>query len=168
MAGGRVQIGAVYAELKQLLFREARLLDLTQYEDWLQLLSGRIRYWAPVRSNVEREDFASPSLLTLFDDRKSDLVLRVKRIRTSYALSEQPASRARRLVTNVEVLSADDRAAVVSSNFLVAVSRWNNPARIYSGQRQDRWARTADGGWLLEDRRLVFDLSTTQNLSFLV
>lgn len=157
----------MYAELKQLLFREARLLDLTQYEAWLELLSGRIRYWAPVRSNVDHEDFASPSLLTLFDDRKADLVLRVKRIRTGYALSEQPASRARRLVTNVEVLSADERAAVVSSSFLVTVSRWNNPARIYSGNRTDRWVRANDA-WMLEDRRVLFDLSTTQNLSFLV
>lgn len=157
----------MYFELKQLLFREARLLDHTQYEDWLELLSGRLRYWAPVRTNIAVEDFTSPALLTLFDDRKSDLVLRVKRIRTGYALSEQPASRARRFISNVALLASDDTSASLASSFLVTVSRWNTPTRIYSGSRLDRWVRGAQG-WVLEDRRLVFDLSTTHNLSFLV
>jgi 3-phenylpropionate/cinnamic acid dioxygenase small subunit len=157
----------VRTEIGQLLFREARLLDLTQYEAWLEMLSMRVRYWAPVRSNLPKEDLDSPNLLTLFDDRRPDLVLRVKRIRTGYALSEQPASRTRRLITNIQVVPSDDQAIHVESSFLVTVSRWNTPTRVYSGVRHDRWARSGES-WLLEDRRILFDLSTTHNISFIV
>jgi|JI10StandDraft_1071094.scaffolds.fasta_scaffold749570_2 3-phenylpropionate/cinnamic acid dioxygenase small subunit len=162
-------MAGVQEVVERLLYTEARLLDRTEYEAWLELLSPRIRYWAPVRRNLAVEALDDPALLSLFDDRKADLALRIKRMRTGYALSEQPASRARRLVTNVIVdqVAEDGTGAHVSSSFLVTVSRWDQPARLYSGARRDRWSRGASG-WLLEERRILFDLATTQNVSFLV
>ncbi len=153
---------------EQLLFREARLLDEQAYEAWLELLSDRLRYWAPVRSNVDVETFDKPGLLALFDDRKADLSMRVRRLRTGHAHAEKPPSRVRRLISNVLILGQDAAGAVeVASSFLVTVSRWEQPAKVYSGGREDRWAREGER-WVLESRRIVFDLSTTDNMSFLV
>ena len=92
------------------------------------MLSDRVRYHAPVRQNIENEDLERPRLLTLFDDRKADLVMRIKRIRTGHAHSEQPATRVRRVVSNVCVLSCDHEIAQVESSFLMTVSRWERPA----------------------------------------
>jgi 3-phenylpropionate/cinnamic acid dioxygenase small subunit len=152
---------------ERLLFTEARLLDQTRYEEWLAMLSDRVRYRAPVRSNLDEEDLAAPRLLTLFDDKKSDLVTRVKRIRTEHAHAEQPPSRVRRLVSNVFVVEANEDSARISSSFLVTVSRWDQPAKVFSGSREDRWD-VEDGAWKLAERTIVFDLSTTQNVSFLL
>lgn len=38
-------------EIEQFLYREARLLDDRQFQEWLDLLTDDIRYWMPVRSN---------------------------------------------------------------------------------------------------------------------
>lgn len=152
---------------EQLLFREARLLDEQAYEPWLELLSDRLRYWAPVRSNVDVETFDKPGLLALFDDRKADLSMRVRRLRTGHAHAEKPPSRVRRLISNVLILGQDDAGVQVASSFLVTVSRWEQPAKVYSGGREDRWIKDGDR-WLLEARRILFDLSTTDNMSFLV
>lgn len=155
------------ATLQQLLFHEARLLDQRAYEAWLELLSDRLRYWAPVRSNVDHEAFDTPRLLTLFDERKTDLSMRIRRLRTGHAHAETPPSRVRRLVSNVLVLSHADGVVEVASSFLVTVSRWDSAARVFSGGREDRWSRDGER-WLLEERRILFDLSTTENMSFLV
>jgi 3-phenylpropionate/cinnamic acid dioxygenase small subunit len=153
---------------EQLLFREARLLDELAYESWLELLSDRLRYWAPVRSNVDVETFDRPGRLALFDDRKADLSMRVRRLRTGHAHAEKPPSRVRRLITNVVVLGRQGEGPVqVASSFLVTVSRWEHAAKVYSGAREDLWVPHGDG-WLLETRRILFDLSTTDNMSFLV
>lgn len=166
---------ALCHEIEQLLYREARILDLQQYEAWLELLSDKVRYWAPVRSNLDEERFDRPRLLALFDDHKADLAIRVKRIRTGHAHAEQPPSRVRRLISNVLLLEAGETSIKVASTFLVTVSRWDSKAKVFSGAREDRWthraAETAERstqGWLLEERRILFDLSTTENMSFLV
>ncbi len=154
-------------DFEQLLYREARLLDRTEYEAWLELLSDRLHYFAPVRSNVADEDLDRARLLALFDDRKADLVTRIKRIRTGHAHAEQPPTRVRRLISNVLLLEQSDEEAQIASSFLATVSRWEQPARVVSGGREDRWA-LEDGAWRLRERRIVFDLSTTANLSFLI
>lgn len=154
-------------DFEQLLYREARLLDRTEYEAWLELLSDRLHYFAPVRSNVAHEDLDRPRLLAHFDDRKADLVTRVKRIRTGQAHAEEPATRVRRLISNVLLLESTDEDALIASSFLATVSRWDQPARVVSGGREDRWA-LEDGTWRLRQRRIVFDLTTTANLSFLI
>ena len=71
-------------EFEELLYHEAWLLDNDKLEEWLALFSDTMRYWAPVRGNLERgqEDLSRPHLLAHFDDDKTSLSLRVKRLRT--------------------------------------------------------------------------------------
>lgn len=154
-------------DFEQLLYREARHLDRCDYEAWLEMLSDRLHYFAPVRSNLADEDLDRPRLLALFDDRKADLVTRVKRIRTGHAHAEQPATRVRRLISNVLLLDQTKDQVELAASFLATVSRWEQPARVVSGAREDSWANE-DGTWRLVRRRIVFDLSTTANLSFLI
>ena len=49
-------------EIESLLIDEYWLLDNGRFEDWLELMSDDIRYWAPVRENLGRdeEDFTQP------------------------------------------------------------------------------------------------------------
>ena len=39
---------ALQEEIEQFLFREARLLDESDYSSWLTLIAPEIHYWMPV------------------------------------------------------------------------------------------------------------------------
>lgn len=154
---------------EDLLYREAWLLDHDLLEEWLDLLSDNIHYWAPVRADMNRgkEDFSPPLRLAFFDDNKDGLKLRVARIRTGAAHADEPPSRVRHLITNVQVLEAPDAAtAKVASNFLVFKSRRNREENLFVGCREDTWRRTGDA-WRLEERMIVLDHNVIENITVL-
>ena len=41
------------AEIEDVLYHEAELLDERRYEEWLELLAADFRYWMPMRRNVK-------------------------------------------------------------------------------------------------------------------
>jgi len=157
-------------QLEDLLYREAWLLDHDRFEEWLDLISEKIRYWAPVRADMERggEDFTPPLRLGFFDDNKDGLRLRVARIRTGAAHADEPPSRVRHLITNVRVLSTlDSDSASVASNFIVFKSRRNREENLFVGCREDLWRRDAGTGWKLEERMILLDHNVVENITVL-
>ncbi|MEZ5230526.1 MAG: aromatic-ring-hydroxylating dioxygenase subunit beta, partial [Acidimicrobiales bacterium] len=93
-------------ELTQLLNHEAQLLDDGRYEDWLALLAADITYSAPIH-NDQLGDTASSEdeapTLTYFRDNLGTLQVRVAKIRTGLAQTENPPSRTVRLIGTVTV-----------------------------------------------------------------
>jgi 3-phenylpropionate/cinnamic acid dioxygenase small subunit len=156
-------------QFEDLLYREAWLLDHDRLEEWLDLLSEAIHYWAPVRADMNRgkEDFSPPLRLAFFDDNKDGLRLRVARIRTGAAHADEPPSRVRHLISNVQVLETPDTdTAKVASNFLVFKSRRNREENLFVGCREDIWRR--DGGpWKLEERMILLDHNVIDNITVL-
>jgi 3-phenylpropionate/cinnamic acid dioxygenase small subunit len=148
------------AELTALLSREARLLDQHEHVAWLELLDEALRYWAPVRSNVDREGLEAPNLLVHFDEGKAELAARLGAATTG--LRRRP--RVRRLVTNVLVLDETPEWVELASSLLVTVSDDDHPMKVHSAGREDRWVHTA-GTWRLRARRLLLDSGTAEGLS---
>ena len=154
---------------EDLLYREAWLLDHDRLEEWLDLLSEAIHYWAPVRADMNRgkEDFSPPLRLAFFDDNKDGLRLRVARIRTGAAHADEPPSRVRHLISNVQVLETPDTdTAKVASNFLVFKSRRNREENLFVGCREDIWRRNG-GPWKLEERMILLDHNVIENITVL-
>lgn len=150
--------------VEQLLYHEAELLDSGLYQEWLELMAPDLRYWAPVRSEVpreqEREDEASR--LPLFDETRASLDLRIRRLATGVAWVDIPPSRTRRLISNI-VSEADPGGLLrVRSNFIVFRSRGFVDAWMAVGCRDDRWSKTDK--WLLKERKIVLDHCTVENL----
>src|SRR4030095_2511529 len=124
----------VIRTVEQFLYREARLLDERRFHDWLELFTDDVRYWMPLRDNryprsskaikildpdryVERELTAENELAYL-DESKRTLVGRVACVDSGMAWAEDPPSRTRHLITNVEVTpSATESEVEVYSNF---------------------------------------------------
>jgi 3-phenylpropionate/cinnamic acid dioxygenase small subunit len=142
------------AELEQLLFHEAHLLDTGRYAEWLELLAPDLRYWAPARSETPRAQEAAeePERLLLFDETKASLSLRIKRLGTGLAWSESPPTRTRRFVSNVVVGAAVDGLVPVRSYLLLFKSRGFTEERLLVGSREDRWQRAER--WLLKERKV--------------
>ena len=157
-------------EFESVLIDEYWLLDNSQLEDWLALMTDDIRYWGPVRENLDRneEDFNRAHLLTHFDEDRSTLGLRVARLRTGSAHAEEPPSRTRHFVTNVKILEVPtpDRVGV-ASNFIVFRSRSGREEHFFVGSRRDWWVRK-DDGWRLRERMIVFDHDIIENITVFI
>jgi 3-phenylpropionate/cinnamic acid dioxygenase small subunit len=126
---------------RQLLEREARILDEGRFEDWLALFAPECLYWVPGTPGGDpRKEVA-----VCFDDRRQ-LEGRIYRLRTGYAWSQVPASRTARLVANVEAFQTCAPATLmVRSTFLVSEFRAGE-TRVLSGWSCHRIAAHA-GGW---------------------
>ncbi|MFY9351048.1 MAG: aromatic-ring-hydroxylating dioxygenase subunit beta [Sphingobium sp.] len=152
----------LWHSVQQFLFQEAALLDRRAFAEWLDMLDDGIRYWAPTRySRTPREragEWSRPDQAAHFDDSKQFLALRVRRLLTDRAWSEDAPSRTRHLVTNVQVRRLADGAIEADSNFLVYRGRVDDCEEIFSGARHDRLVGS-DGPYpfRIAERVILFD-----------
>jgi 3-phenylpropionate/cinnamic acid dioxygenase small subunit len=170
-------------EVEKFLYREARLLDLRRFHEWLELFTDDVRYWMTGRSNrypksskaitildPERyveDDLTRADELALLDETKETLAARVARLDSGMAWAEDPPSRTRHIITNIEIEpSASDSELTVYSNFIVYRSRAETEQDFYVGAREDL-LRRVDGAWKIASRRLILDQNvlTAKNIS---
>jgi 3-phenylpropionate/cinnamic acid dioxygenase small subunit len=149
----------LWFEVQQFLVREARLIDDRRFEEWLDLFTDDAVYWMPGRMNPWRSGAVEDSVtkageLALFEDTKSTLATRVARLRTGMAWGEDPPSRTRHLITNVEVEPDSDPAQLrARSNFLVYRAQLERDKDLFVGSRDDTLRRV--GGSLKIARRTL-------------
>lgn len=156
--------GDLQRDIERFLYREAWLLDERHFHQWLDLFTEDCRYSLWLRETVQsREEGIAPpteASAPVFDDDKSFLTVRVKRLETRLAHAEQPPSLTRHLITNVLVHEGETATAVeVSSNFLVYQSRIDISEHTFFGKREDL-LRHVDGEWKIARRRVVLDAMT--------
>lgn len=104
------------ARVQSFLSREAVLVDNARLNDWLELFTDECLYWVPITAGAGDPRY---QVSHSFDDRRR-LTDRVYWLRTGLAFSQLPASRTRRLITNVEA-TVDQKtgALLVRSNFVI-------------------------------------------------
>ena len=164
---------ALQADVERFLYREARLLDERRFREWLDLFTEDCRYWMPVRTTrlprnsksvviLDREHYREDEVardgeMAYFDDDKATLLMRVERLETGMAWAEDPPSRTRHLVTNVEIVDElEDGRLLVYSNFLTYRHRLETDVDVFVGRREDTLLRT-DGSFLVVHRKIVLD-----------
>ena len=160
-------------EVEQFLFREARLLDARRFHEWLDLLTDDVRYWMPTRANrypanskaisildgsrYEEGDLSREDELAILDEDKDSLTRRVNRLDTGMAWAEDPPSRTRHFVSNIEAEpGAGDAEMRVYSNFIMYRTRGETEQDFYVGSRQDVLRREA-GQLKVAYRKIVLD-----------
>jgi|SRR5579863_1586295 len=156
------------SDFEALLYHEAHLLDSGLFLDWLDLLAPNLRYWAPARAEVTREQERNDEAmrLSLFDETKATLTLRIQRLSTGLAWSENPPTRTRRFISNVTVGRQADDVVLIQSNFMLFRSRSFANESILVGCREDKWFNAER--WLLQERKIVVDQCTVENMSVLL
>jgi ethylbenzene dioxygenase beta subunit len=146
-----------YLEALQFLYHEADLLDRGRFDDWLELLDDRIDYEMPLTLTRERAEQARvhASAMEYLSENIESLRMRVARLNTEYAWAEDPPSRTRHVVGNVQVRPAGGRELAVRSAFCVFVNRgeWTD-YRLFVGSRDD--VLTRRNGALALRRRLIY------------
>lgn len=161
--------------VEKFYYVEARLLDERRFREWLALLTPDLRYWMSTRMNVypryskslkilddsaySDETVPNENSLVILDETLDSLTRRVVCLETGMAWAEDPPSRTRHLVTNVEVEpgAAPDELAI-TSNFIVYKNRAETEQDLFVGVRRDV-LRRVDGTLKVARRRIILDQS---------
>lgn len=163
----------VIRDVEQFLYREARLLDERHFHEWLELFTDDVRYWMPGRSNrypkmskaiaildpdrYTEEELTREDELAILDETKETLGRRIARLETGMAWAEDPPSRTRHIISNIEVEPGDSASELkVFSNFMVYRNRSETEQDSYVGARQDI-LRSVDGTWKIARRKIILD-----------
>lgn len=166
---------ALIREVEQFLYREARLLDDRQFQEWLSLFTEDVRYWMANKYNLypriskaikildpdnhREDDLPRDNELAILDETLTTLTGRIACMETGMAWAEDPPSRTRHIITNIEVERAgSDNEFNVFSNFLVSRNRAETEQDFYVGTRRDV-LRRLDGSLKIARRRIILDQS---------
>jgi 3-phenylpropionate/cinnamic acid dioxygenase small subunit len=167
----------LYHSVQQFLYEEAHILDERRYRDWLNLLTDDVTYVMPSRYTRLREGpdeqwQVDKELddLPHFDEDLASLTIRVERLYTGMAWTEEPPSRTRHLVTNIRIKEGETPNEVQAfSYFLAFRSRLEGlkaDENFFFGERRDtlRWV---EGEWKLAKRFILTDavVINAQNIS---
>ena len=104
------------ADVEDLLYLEASLLDAWKLDEWLDLFEQGASYWVPPAGSSDDVE-PSTTLFYIADD-WFRLTERVKRLGKRTAHVEFPKSRCRHMVTNVRIVNGTDEAFYATSNFV--------------------------------------------------
>jgi 3-phenylpropionate/cinnamic acid dioxygenase small subunit len=161
---------ALWLELMQFYIREAWLLDERKLQEWLELFTDDVLYFMPRRKNVSRRELDRELTplgdLAILEEDKRYLEMRVARLDTGMAWAEDPPSRTRHLIGNLEVVPLDTGDAEARTAFLVYRSHLETDHQLLSGCREDL-LRKVEGAWKVARRTIVLDANVLldKNLS---
>lgn len=111
-------MSADYNAICAFLYREARLLDDREWDQWLELYDANVEYWMPAWDDDDQltQDPQSQISLVYYPNRNG-LEDRVFRIKTERSSASMPETRINHMVTNVEVVAERSDGVDVRYNF---------------------------------------------------
>jgi benzoate/toluate 1,2-dioxygenase beta subunit len=151
-------------EVEQFIYREARLADEHDYQEWEALWTDDAVYWVPAGDT----DGDPMTRMSIIHDNRSRIGLRLRQLETGKRHSQAPPSRLRRIVSNIELLGGRDGDVLAGANFLVAESR-DRGLTLWAGRYEYRLRRT-DDGWRMAGKtvNLVEADRPLHTLAFLI
>jgi len=141
-------------QIEQFLFLEARLADEGAYDGWEALWTDDGVYWIPANG----DDIDPTSQMSILFDNRSRIALRVRQLKHDKRHAQNPRSRLRRLLGNVELLDGDPAHTeagdvVVGANFVIYESRQRGTT-IWAGRSEYR-LRLVDGAWRMAGKKVM-------------
>lgn len=156
-----------HLEAHRFLVLEAHLQDSRDFDAWLELLAPDVVYHVPVTSTFGAKPHKEGEMSHMSEDFYS-LKVRIDRLKTNMAWTENPASRTQRLVTNIACFETENPSEIdVLSSFLLFRTQGDYQGPDFlAGRREERLRRT-EHGLRLARRTVVLQESVlkTQNLA---
>jgi p-cumate 2,3-dioxygenase beta subunit len=141
------------AEVEDLFYLEADLLDNWRLDEWLTLLTDDATYYVPPNDKPDAD--ARFTLFTIADDMVR-LRERIIRLKDPNCHAEYPLSRTRRLIGNVRITGVDGDIISAAANFIIHRFRHNDLLRVFVGHYRNKLRRV--GGRLkIAERRAILD-----------
>lgn len=129
------------ADVEQFLYAEADLLDDWKLNEWAALFTEDATYVVPVPDEPDSDPATTVSLVADNIDR---LRSRVHQLLGRAAWAENPRSRTRRLITNVQAKPLEGDEVAASANFLLHRAR-HDRIDVYIGRVDYRLLREGSG-----------------------
>jgi benzoate/toluate 1,2-dioxygenase subunit beta len=157
--------GVDIRRIEAFVYREARLADENRYDEWLALWLEDAVYWVP----ANKDDYDARRHVSIIYDGWERLQDRVDRLKSGAAWSQEPRSRMRRIVSNVEVEEVrGDGVIVVRSNFVLGELR-RSLQMVYFAAQVHHLRPVGDGlKMALKKVMLINNDEPLHNLSFLI
>jgi len=149
--------------VERFLYREARLMDAHAYDDWLSLWDEDATYWVPCNA----DDIDPTQNVSVIYDRRGQLRGRIQRLKETSWLREQ-APRLKRLVSNIEIESANDGEVSVHSAFILAELHHHNQI-VWAGSTTHKLIPNGDSFKIKSKKVLLLNNNEPlPNLLFLI
>lgn len=147
-------MNATYHSICAFLYREARLLDDRQWDEWLECYSPNAQYWMPCWDDDDQltEDPHSEISLIFYPNRNG-LEDRVFRIKTERSGASTPEPRTAHMFSNIEILAERDGQVDVRYNFLTMNHRYRVTDQFFGTIYLT--LSSQDKGWLIEQKKVV-------------
>ena len=155
------------AQVEDLLFHEAALLDEWKLEEWLTMLTPDATYYVPPNDHPDGDP--KTTLFILADDIVR-IRERIKRLMSPECHAEYPHSRTRRMIGNVRITGTNGDLVTVAANFICHRYRRYERIREYVGSYRHILKRDGDR-LLIKERRVVIDaheLGSLGSVSFIL
>jgi len=152
-------------EVEAFLYKEARLADENRYDEWTALWTDDAIYWVP----ANLDDYDPREHISLIYDDRERIQDRVDRLKSGAAWSQEPRSRVRRLVSNIEIEPPNEKGEITtSSNFVLGDLRRGVQA-VYFARQIHRLRPTTQGLRLAYKKVMLLNNNEPiHNLSFIV
>ena len=162
-------------DIEAFVYREARLADESRYDEWEALVTDDMHYWVPFGPG----NYEPGTRVSYINDNRARLGTRIRQLATGVHHAQDPPSSMRRVVSNIEILSADGDGDgdgngdefEVGSNFVLyehAVQATGH-LRLWAGRATHRLRRTPDGLRMAAKKvELVNSTSPLPNLPFII
>jgi p-cumate 2,3-dioxygenase beta subunit len=155
------------AEVEDLFYYEAELLDAWKLDRWLELLTDDATYYVPPNDKPDGDH--RYTLFTIADDIVR-LRERIIRLKDPNCHAEYPPSRTRRFITNVRIAVIEGDAISASANFSIHRFRRGGAHQEFVGQY--RYGLRRQHGMLkIAERRAILDaeeLGALGSVSFIL
>jgi 3-phenylpropionate/cinnamic acid dioxygenase small subunit len=136
-------------DISQFLYQEARLQDEHRFTEWEALWTDDATYWVPANGeggDPERE-------MSIIYDNRSRIGLRIRQFFTGKRFSQNPRSRLRRVVANIELLGEEPSGIRVAANMLLFES--SRRGDTIWASRNEYVLRLQDGEWRMAFKKVA-------------
>lgn len=140
---------ALLREIEQFIYREARLQDEHEYDDWEALWTDDAIYYIP--ANGEGGD--PENEMSMVYDNRSRIALRVKQFHTGKRHTQIPRSRLRRLVSNIELVKMEGEDIHVKTNAFIYES--NHRGEVFWPTANEYRLRRTNGELKMSYKKVV-------------
>ncbi|MEQ1887819.1 MAG: aromatic-ring-hydroxylating dioxygenase subunit beta [Alphaproteobacteria bacterium] len=156
-------MSALREKVENFLYKEARLMDENHFMEWFELFADPCLYWIP----ANQEDYDPNFHVSLFYGDRTIVNNHVIRLSEGKAFAQEPRSRMRRVVSNIEIEDGGGEVSV-HANFIINEIR-KHEQRYHTGRSHYKLVPENGDFRIRYKKAVLVSLDEAQdNLTFLV
>lgn len=124
------------SRIEQFLYREARLLDERNWDEWLACYSPVVEYWMPAWGDDDRlTSDPQKEISLIYYPNREGLEDRIYRIKTERSAASTPEPRTGHQISNVELLAENAYGVEVRYNWVTYSHRYQKTDLFFGNTR---------------------------------